>query len=90
MKQLDNVVEEFFVVERAMADVGPVPHVGQCKMSLEMIVVRIRKTIRHRDDDTWTEIYAIISGVTSFIPWSSAFDERAAVRCPVKADDGPV
>ena len=36
------------------------------------------------------EMYAIISGVTSFIPWSSELDDRAAVRCPVKAEDGPV
>lgn len=52
----------------------------------------IRKCVRmiKSCDDTWTEIYAIISGVTSFIPWSSEFDARAAVRWPVKADEGPV
>lgn len=89
LKQLNDVLKEFGVVKRAMTDVAPVPDVGECIMGLDNTAVSVGKTIRCRDD-TWTDIYAIISGITSFIPWSSEFDEHAAVWCPVITDEGPV
>jgi hypothetical protein len=72
-----------------VAKVSPALDVGECIMGLEMIAIRVSKMIRSCNN-TWTEMYAIISGVTSFIPWSSELDECAAVRCPVKADEGPM